>query len=65
MSVCAAPSDGAILRGGDITDDARRQMADDHVPDLVRCVDALPLTASGKVTRRELAQVVALDLTAS
>ena len=32
---------------------------------LVRFFDALPLTASGKVKRRELAQVVALEHTAS
>ncbi len=56
---------GAILPGDDVVEFAGRQMADDKVPDLVYRLDALPLTASGKVKRRELAQVVALDLTAS
>jgi fatty-acyl-CoA synthase len=32
------------------------------VPDLVRFFDAFPLTGSGKVKRRELAQVVSLEL---
>jgi len=65
VSACVVPTEGAILRGEDITDFARKQMADYEVPDLVRFFDALPLTASGKVTRRELAQVVALEHTAS
>jgi fatty-acyl-CoA synthase len=65
VCACVVPSEGAILRGEDITDYARRQMADYKVPDLVRFFDALPLTPSGKVKRRELAQVVALDHTAS
>jgi fatty-acyl-CoA synthase len=65
VCACVVPSEGAILRGEDITEYARRQLADYKVPDLVRFFDALPLTASGKVKRRELAQVVALDHTAS
>jgi fatty-acyl-CoA synthase len=40
-------------------------MADYKVPDLVRFFDALPMTASGKVKRRELAQIVALEHTAT
>ncbi len=58
---CVVPSEGAILRGEDLTAFARRQLADYRVPDLVSVFDAMPLTASGKVKRRELAQVVALD----
>jgi acyl-CoA synthetase (AMP-forming)/AMP-acid ligase II len=46
-------------------DFAREQVANHKVPDVVRCFDVLPLTASGKVGRRELGQVVALELTAS
>ena len=65
VCACVVPSEGAILRGEDITEYARRQMADYKVPDLVRFFDALPLTASGKVKRRELAQVVALEHPAS
>jgi fatty-acyl-CoA synthase len=65
VCACIVASEGAIVRGEDITEFARDQMADYKVPDLVRFFDALPLTASGKVKRRELAQVVALDHTAS
>ena len=35
------------------------------VPDLVRFFDAFPLTGSGKVKRRELTQVVGLELSAT
>ena len=65
VCACVVATEGAILRGEDIKDFARQQMADYKVPDLVRFFDALPLTASGKVKRRELAQVVALEHTAS
>ena len=60
-----AQIEGAIVRGDDSTEFAREQMADYKVPDLVRFFDALPMTASGKVERRELAQVVALEHTAT
>ncbi len=56
---------GRHLQGGGITACARWQVADNMVPDLVRNLDALPLTTSGKAGRRELARVVVLDLTAS
>jgi len=35
------------------------------VPDLLHLFDALPLTGSGKVTRRELTQVIGLELSAT
>ncbi|MBI1722949.1 MAG: acyl--CoA ligase [Gemmatimonadetes bacterium] len=65
ICACIVPTEGAIVRGEEFVDFAREQMADYKVPDLVRFFDALPMTASGKVKRRELAQVVALELTAS
>ncbi len=65
VCACVVPVEGAILRGEDIIAFAREQMADYKVPDLVRFFDALPMTASGKVKRRELAQVVALEHTAT
>jgi len=65
VCACVVPVEGAILRGEDITEFAREQMADYKVPDLVRFFDALPMTPSGKVKRRELAQVVALEHTAT
>ena len=65
VCACVVPTEGAILRGEDITEFAREQVADYKVPDLVRFFDALPMTASGKVRRRELAQIVALEHTAT
>ena len=65
ICACIVPTEGAIVRGEDILDFAREQMADYKVPDLVRFFDALPMTASGKIRRRELAQVVTLEHTAS
>jgi len=64
VCACVVPTEGAIVRGEDITEFAREQMAEYKVPDLVRFFDSLPMTASGKVKRRELAQVVALEHTA-
>jgi fatty-acyl-CoA synthase len=65
VCACVVPTEGAIVRGEDITEFAREQMAEYKVPDLVRFFDELPMTASGKVKRRELAQVVSLEHTAS
>jgi fatty-acyl-CoA synthase len=65
VCACVVPTEGAIVRGEDVTEFAREQMAEYKVPDLVRFFDVLPMTASGKVKRRELAQVVALEHTAS
>jgi fatty-acyl-CoA synthase len=65
ICACVVPTEGAVVRGEDILAFAREHMADHKVPDLVRFFDALPMTASGKVKRRELAQVLALELTTS
>jgi acyl-CoA synthetase (AMP-forming)/AMP-acid ligase II len=51
------------VRGEELLAFARGRMADYKVPDLVRAFDALPMTASGKVLRRELAQRLALEHT--
>jgi len=61
ICACIVPTEGADVRGEEILSFARGRMADYKVPDLVRAFDALPMTASGKVLRRELAQRVALD----
>ncbi len=65
ICACIVPVEGAVVRGEDVLQYARDQLADYKLPDLVRFFDALPMTASGKVKRRELAQVVALEHTAS
>jgi len=65
ICACIVPTEGADVRGEEILAFARGRMADYKVPDLVRAFEALPMTASGKVLRRELAQRVALDHTVS
>jgi fatty-acyl-CoA synthase len=65
ICACIVPVEGAVVRGEDVLQYAREQMADYKLPDLVRFFDALPMTASGKVKRRELAQIVALEHTVS
>ncbi len=61
---CVVPIEGAVVHGEEILAFARERLADYKVPDLVRVRDALPMTASGKVRRRDLAEVVARELTA-
>jgi non-ribosomal peptide synthetase component E (peptide arylation enzyme) len=61
ICACVVPTDGAEVRGEELLAFARTRMADYKVPDAVRAVDALPLTETGKVQRRELARRLALD----
>jgi fatty-acyl-CoA synthase len=65
VCACVVPVEGAIVTGDEIKTFAREQVADHKVPDLVRFFDTFPLTGSGKVKRRELAQVVGLELSAT
>ncbi len=62
VCACVVPVEGAIITGEELKDFCREQVADDKVPDLVRFFDAFPMTGSGKVRRKELAQVVELEL---
>lgn len=62
---CVVPVEGAIITGDELKDFCREAVADYKVPDLVRFFDTFPLTGSGKVKRRELAQVVSLELSAT
>jgi fatty-acyl-CoA synthase len=62
ICACVVPTEGSIVTGDELKDFCREAVADYKVPDLVRFFDALPLTGSGKVKRRELAQVVGLEL---
>jgi fatty-acyl-CoA synthase len=61
ICACIVPTEGAEVRGEELLAFARTRMADYKVPDAVRAVDALPLTATGKVQRHELARRLALD----
>jgi fatty-acyl-CoA synthase len=63
ICACIVPVEGAVVRGEDVLQYGRELMADYKLPDLVRFFDTLPMTASGKVKRREMAQVVALEHT--
>ena len=64
VCACIVPVEGAVITGEEIKDFARDTVADYKVPDLVRFFDAFPMTGSGKVKRRELERMVALDHTA-
>ena len=62
ICACVVPTEGSIVTGDELKDFCRETVADYKVPDLVRFFDAFPLTGSGKVKRRELTQVVGLEL---
>lgn len=59
---CVVAVEGAIITGDELKAFCREAVADYKVPDLVRFFDAFPLTGSGKVKRKELAQVLSLEL---
>jgi fatty-acyl-CoA synthase len=65
VCACIVPVEGAVITGEEVKDFARDTVADYKIPDLVRFFDAFPMTGSGKVKRRELERVVALDYTAT
>ena len=62
ICACVIPLEGAIVTGDELREFSRDQLADYKVPDLVRFFDAFPLTGNGKVKRRELAEVVRLEM---
>ena len=64
VCACIVPVEGAVITAEEIKEFARDTVADYKVPDLVRFFDEFPLTGSGKVKRRELERMVALDHTA-
>ncbi len=63
--ITGMPLEGANVTGDELKEFTREHVADFKVPDLVRFFDSFPLTGSGKVKRRELAQVVGLELSAT
>jgi len=65
ICACVVATEGSILTGDELKDFCRESVADNKVPDLVRFFDAFPLTGSGKVKRRELTQVIGLELSAT
>jgi acyl-CoA synthetase (AMP-forming)/AMP-acid ligase II len=63
ICACVVPVEGAVLTLKDVKDYARETLANYKTPDLVRFFDRFPMTPSGKVRRRELQRVVAIDPT--
>jgi len=59
---CVVPVEGAIVSADKLKEFCGENLVDYKVPDMVRFFDALPLTGSGKVRRKELARVVGLEL---
>ncbi len=59
-AICAAvvPMEGAIVTADEIRDWCRHTLADHKVPDVVRFVDALPSTGTGKIRRVEIARLM-------
>lgn len=55
---CVVPVEGAIVTGDEIKEFCREVLAEYKVPDLVRFLDGLPMTGSGKVRRVELARII-------
>ncbi|HSC58900.1 MAG TPA: AMP-binding protein, partial [Gemmatimonadales bacterium] len=65
ICACVIPMEGAMVTGDELREFCREHLADYKVPDLVRFFSAFPLTPSGKVKRRELAEVAASEQNAS
>ncbi|HEX7092007.1 MAG TPA: AMP-binding protein [Longimicrobiales bacterium] len=61
VCACVVPVEGAIITGEEIKAWCRGALADYKVPDMVRFLDALPLTGSGKVRRVELARMMSAE----
>lgn len=61
VCACIVPIEGAIVTGDEIMEWCRGALADYKVPDLVRFLDAFPLTGSGKIRRVELARMISAE----
>ncbi len=58
ICACIVPVEGAIVTGEEIKDWCSVTLADYKVPDLVRFLDAFPMTGTGKIRRIELARMM-------
>jgi fatty-acyl-CoA synthase len=58
ICACIVPVEGASVTGQEIQDWCRVAVAGDKVPDRVGCLDAFPLTGTGKVRSVELARTI-------
>lgn len=59
VAAAVVPIEGAIVTGGEIQAWCRVTLTEHKVPDLVRFLDRLPLTGSGKVRKVELIRLLA------
>ncbi len=59
-AICAAivPMEGAIVTDDEVREWCRQTLADHKVPDMVRFVDGLPSTGTGKIHRAELVRLM-------
>lgn len=62
ICACVVTVEGAIVTADELREYCSDQLPDHKVPDRVRFFDSFPMTGSGKVKRRELAQLVGLEL---
>jgi acyl-CoA synthetase (AMP-forming)/AMP-acid ligase II len=63
LGACIVPVEGAAITGREIWNLARETMVDYKIPDLVRFLDVLQMTGTGKIKRRELERSVMLEQT--
>ena len=61
ICACVVPVEGAIVTGREVVQWCRDTLADDKVPDVVRFLDELPRTDTGKVRRVELSRLAKLE----
>jgi len=61
VCACIVAVEGAIVTGEEIKEWCRGALADYKAPDLVRFLEAFPLTGSGKVRRIELARMISAE----
>ncbi len=61
ICACILPVEGAIVTGDEVKEFCQGKVAAYKVPDLVRFVDAFPMTGSGKVRRVELARMMVAE----
>ncbi len=65
ICACVLPIEGAVVTGEELQEFCREYLVDHKIPDLVRFFDTFPMSGSGTVQRRELTQIVSLELTAT
>ena len=65
IGACVLPIEGAVLPGDELQEFYREYLVDHKIPDLVRFFDTFPVSESGMVQRRELTQIVSLELSAT